>query len=91
MADAKSLFEKGEDVTELFESGEDIPQDRYTAEPVGDVSTLGGLGYGLQKGVTLGFRDEVAALAGAAGAKQGGDERPFWDVYYDVLNAVREE
>jgi len=77
-----------------FEPIADVPVEQkniYKADIPQDTSTLEGLGYGVQKGATLGFRDEIGAMAGALGAKSGGDERPFWDVYYDVLNTIREE
>lgn len=51
----------------------------------------GGPVTGIKQGATLGFGDEVAALSGALGAKSGGDDRPFWDVYKDILGTTRAE
>lgn len=78
--DAKSLFESSEDAKDLFESAEDS----LPAQNLEKVSTLEGLMSGLKTGATLGFRDEIAGIAGALGGKYGGDVRPFSEIYEEA-------
>lgn len=105
MSDVKDLFEQGEDVTDLFNAGETLDGEPVTqedpnafkAEPR-EYSQLeafgigaGGTPVGLGAGLTLGFGDEIGALFGAMGAKTGGDERSFGDVYRNIRDILREE
>lgn len=91
------IFESGEKISSnedphaLFESGITSPAESRYSPDIKQYSALESAGKGIQQGTTLGFADELAALSGAAGAKYGGDERGFWDVYKDVLGSVRPE
>ncbi len=49
-----------------------------------EVGALEGFGSGLQSGTALGFRDELAGLAGALGGKFGGDARSFDEIYEEA-------
>ncbi len=103
MADGKDLFEQGEDVTEVFKGGSDLdqptPEDtsEFKAEPH-EYSAMqafgigaGGTPVGLGQGLSLGFGEEIGGLSGALGAKTGGDDRDFWEIYRNIRNVLREE
>lgn len=87
MADAKSLFDKGEDVTHLFDQGQEVAPSTTPTE----YSTLGAGAMGAAKGATLGFDDEIAGVAAAATKKVGGSDQDFWDIYRQIRDDVRQQ
>lgn len=81
-----------------FDAAHDDHAKQYAPEDQSKVSDMeaaglnwGGPVTGIKQGATLGFGDEIAAISGAAGAKSGGDKRPFWDIYKDILDSTRAE